>query len=134
MTQVWQRLFIGERGDAEALSRANPHGISTVLTLSKRKVTKSVSGVNYLYFPLETSGPMPAARFDQIIDAIAENIRWGSILLQSHTGQNRSPVLAAAWMDVVGAKEISAGLEEIRERGPITPNRRLVKSVKELLR
>ena len=133
MTQVWNRLFIGGLRDAEALSAANPFGISTVLALSENKVGKSADGVNYLHFPLGSSGPVPSGRFDQIIDAIAENIRWGKILVHSQRGLNRSPVVAAAWMDVVGAKNLAAGLEEIRKHRLIAPNKRLVKSVRKLL-
>jgi len=40
-TQVWERLFTGGIGDAEALSDFNPVGITTVVNLCRETVGKS---------------------------------------------------------------------------------------------
>jgi len=62
-------------------------------------------GVNYLSFPVRESRPLPVGRFDEIIDALGENIGWGKSQIYSLTGANRASVLAAAWMHAVGCKD-----------------------------
>ena len=64
-TQAWQRLFVGGSGDAES----NPIEITTVVTLYRETLKKGAPGVNCLYFPLRDARPIPAGRFDGIIDA-----------------------------------------------------------------
>ena len=39
-TQVWERLFIGGIGDAEALCESNPLGITTIIRLCGDMVPK----------------------------------------------------------------------------------------------
>jgi atypical dual specificity phosphatase len=69
------------------------------------------------------------------MDAIAENIRWGTVLVHCGAGVSRTPILAAAWMYVVGYKNIDAALIEIRKLRPIvSPSPILLRSVKEHLK
>lgn len=118
MTRLWERLFIGSIDDAEALADDNPEGISTVITLCKATVQQRRSDANYLYFPVESGRPVPVRQFYSVIDAIAENIRWGRVLLHCNDGVRRAPAFAAAWMDVVGFANIDAALTEIRRVCP----------------
>ena len=74
VTQVWQRLFVGGIGDAEALAESNPLEITTVVTLCQKTVKKGASRANYLYFPLRDARPIPVGRFDGIIDAALAEI------------------------------------------------------------
>jgi protein-tyrosine phosphatase len=133
MTRVWERLFFGSLKDADALASSNPHGITTVITICSDEVGRRAKGVNYLHFPIDDSRPISARQFDAIIDAIGENIRWGTVLLHCIGGSSRSPIIAAAWMHVVGYKNIGSALEEIATLRPIDPSPVLFKSVKELL-
>ncbi|MDR3677854.1 MAG: dual specificity protein phosphatase [Acidobacteriota bacterium] len=133
LTQVWERLFVGGIGDAEALAESNPHKISTVVTLCRETTKKRAPRLNYLYFPLRDDRPVPVGRLDAIIDAIAENIRWGTVLVHSLEGVNRAPVIAAAWMHVVGCENIDAALVEVGKLRTIEPNPILLRSVKESL-
>lgn len=96
-TQVWERLFIGGIEDAKALAESNPLEIATVITLCREKVPKVASDVNYLHFPVAVTRRVLAPEFDRIIDAVWENIRWGKVLIHSIAGDNRAPLLAAAW-------------------------------------
>ncbi|MGD0696901.1 MAG: dual specificity protein phosphatase [Terriglobia bacterium] len=132
-TQVWERLFVGGIGDAEALADSNPLEITTVLTLCREKVQKFAPHVNYLHFPMGDARPIPVGRFDAIVDALWEDIRWGKVLIHSLAGANRAPILAAAWMHVVGGKDIDAALAEIGRVRTIEPNPILLESVKEEL-
>lgn len=133
-TQLWERLFIGGIGDAEALADSNPLGITTVATLCRETVRKLAPHVNYLHFPVAGSRPIPVSKLDGIINALWENIRWGKVLLHSYAGTNRAPIMAAAWMHVVGCKNVDAALADIGRLRTIKPNPNLLRSVKESLR
>jgi protein-tyrosine phosphatase len=134
MTQVWERLFIGGIADAEDLADANPSGIATVISLSEIPVENKRRGVNYLHLPIEDDEPVPVRQFDAIMDALTENIRWGSVLLHCGVGVSRAPSLAAAYMAAVGYKSIDAALGEIRKARPfIHPSSTLLNSLKEHL-
>jgi protein-tyrosine phosphatase len=53
------------------------------------------SKINYLHLPITDDAPIEAGRFDQIIDALYENIRWGTVLLHCLLGSSRGPIMAA---------------------------------------
>ena len=132
-TQVWERLFIGDVDDAEALLESNPDGISTVVTLSLGRVNKFALSLNYMHLSIPEAHPVRAAKFDRIIDSIYSEIRWGTVLLHSLAGVNRAPIIAAAWMHVVGCKSIDAALADIGKVRMIIPNAILLQSVKKAL-
>jgi protein-tyrosine phosphatase len=130
MTQVWERLFIGGHDDAQRLLESNPKGITTVISLFEISVVRRNFAVNYLHFPIADATPIIVGPFDAIIDALAENIRWGTVLLHCGSGMSRAPIMAAAWMHVVGYKNIDAALEEIAGLRPIiAPSKTLLASV-----
>jgi len=137
MTQVWERLFLGGLNDAKRLAKAkaNPNLVDTVISLCEGCVTSKRPGANYVHIPIEDEQPVPVGDFDRIIDAIAENIRWGTVLVHCGVGISRAPSLTAAWMHVVGYKNIDAAIEEIRKVRPfISPSKVLLNSVKEHLK
>ncbi len=134
VTQVWERLFIGGMADAEALADANPLGITTVITVCREAVRARAEGVNYLHFPVSESRPLPVGRFDGIVDALWEIIRWGKVLVHSLAGANRAPVLAAAWMHAVAYKDIDAALAYIGQLRTVEPDPALLQSVRRALR
>jgi protein-tyrosine phosphatase len=134
VTQVWERLFIGGLADAEALAESNQLGIATVITVCREAIRLRAEGVNYLRFPVRESRPLPVGRFDGIIDALWENIRWGKVLVHSFTGANRAPVLAAAWMQAVGCKGIDTALAEIGRLRTVEPDPTLLQSVRRALK
>lgn len=116
--QIWERLYIGNFVDAERLSRSNPFGFTSVITLCEEPVKRRNPAIN-LHFPIGDGAPIASVPFDGIIDAIAENIRWGTLLLHCGSGISRAPILAAAWMHVAGYKEIDGSLREIAGLRPI---------------
>jgi len=135
VTQVWERLFIGGLSDAEELAAGNPHRITTVVSLSEIPVEAKRASINYLHFAIEDDEPVSVWQFDRILDALYENIRWGTVLLHCSQGISRAPSMVAAYMDAVGFKSIDAALEEIKRLRPfISPSTTLVKSLKEHLR
>jgi protein-tyrosine phosphatase len=134
MTRVWERLYIGCRKDAETLNSDNPHRITTVISLCEERVLWQSRRINYLHFPVADAEPIPRAQFDSVIDAIGENVRWGTVLINCAAGVSVSPVIVAAWMHVVGCKDIDAALADIKNLRPvIRPPLTLLKSVKEHL-
>jgi len=134
MTRIWERLFIGGLADAEALAAKNPNRITTVISLSEIPEAQRAS-VNYLHFPIEDDNPVSVRQFDRVLDALSENVRWGSVLLHCTHGMSRAPSMAAAYMDAVGYKNIDAAFKEIQQLCPfINPSAILVESLKEHLR
>lgn len=135
MTRIWERLFIGGIADAEELGENNPHGISTVISLSEIPVESKSRGINCLHLPIEDDEPVPVRQFDRILDALCENIRWGRVLLHCSRGMSRAPSMAAAYMAACGYRDIDAAIEEIRKVRPfIHPSTVVVESLKENLR
>ena len=135
MTRVWQRLFIGGIADAEQLALDNPEHITTVVSLSEIPVEERRASITYLHFPIEDDKPVSVRQFDRILDALSENIRWGTVLLHCAQGVSRAPSMAAAYMDAVGYKGVDAALVEIRKLRPfISPSTTLINSLKENLR
>ena len=135
MTRIWERLHIGGVADAEALAVDNPDGISTVIMLCSLAVQEKRWDINYLHFPVEDGLPVPVRQFDAIVDAIAENIRWGRVLIHCDQGMSRAPSMAAAWMHVVGFRNIDTAIDEIRRVCPdIWPSDILMESIRRHLR
>jgi protein-tyrosine phosphatase len=131
MTRIWERLWVGGLTDAERLSKGNPDRIDTVISLCGECVASKRRGVNYIHIPIEDDQPVPVGKFDSVIDAIAENVRWGTVLLHCGVGISRAPTMTAAWMHVVGYKNIDAALEEIRAVRPIlNPSNILLESIR----
>jgi len=133
-SQVWERLWVGGIADAEELAVGNPHRISTVVSLSEIPVAVKRKGINSLHLPIADDEPVPVHQFDCILDALSENIRWGTVLLHCVSGISRAPSLAAAYMAAVGFKNINAAIKEIRKLRPcIHPSSVLLNSMKEHL-
>jgi hypothetical protein len=81
IAQIWERLYLGSLDDAERLGRANPIGITTVVSLSKIAPRNMGRGVSYIHLPVEDAQEIPVSQFDAIIEAIAENIWRGKVLV-----------------------------------------------------
>jgi hypothetical protein len=130
-TRIWEQLWLGSLADVERLAEANPHEISTVITLSESSVLSKRRGMNYIHIPVQDAKPVSVGRFDGVIDAIAENIRWGTVLLHSGEGVGVALSFTAAWMAAVGYKNLDAALEEIKRLRQFTyPSDVLLKSIR----
>ncbi len=131
MTQIWERLYIGGIADAESLAVGNPERITTVVSVSEIPVEAKRASINYLHFPIKDDEPVSVRQFDRILDALSENIRWGTVLLNCSQGVSRAPSIAAAYMDAVGYKSIDAALDEIRRVRPFAnPSTILLNSIR----
>jgi protein-tyrosine phosphatase len=96
-------------------------------------VQKGEAVVNYLHYPMRDARPIPVGHFDEIIDNLFENLRWGKVLVHSRAGVNRAPIMAAAWMHCCGYKNIDAALADIGRLRTVEPNPILLSSIKEHL-
>ena len=135
VTKIWERLYLGSLLDAERLGRANPHGITSVISLSESSPCNTRCGIHYIRVPIDDAQPIPVDQFDAIMRAIADHIRSGKILIHCGPGVSRAPVITAAWMHLAGHKHFDAALKEIARLRPfINPSAVLLASVKAHLR
>ena len=135
MTRIWERLFVGSLQDANQLAETNPHRITTVISLCDATPANPAKRVNYLHLPINDTRAIPVGSFDRIMDGMAENIRWGSILVHCESGSVRAPLMVACYMDVVGYKNLDEALGEVSALRPVTSTSAvLIKSVKKHLR
>lgn len=134
ITRIWERLYLGNRDDAEGLYMANPFGITTVVSVCETSVLLRNPKVNYVHIPLVDAAPLEAGQVQAFISAVAGNICCGAVLLHCRAGMSRAPIMAALWMHCCGYKNIDAALEEIAGLRPIiAPSNILLASVKEYL-
>jgi protein-tyrosine phosphatase len=140
VTQIWERLFLCSIWDAQDLAKNNPLGITMVVTLCEAGVIHRNRSVNYFHVPIDDNPiadePLiTVAQYNSIMDAIAGNIRCGTVLLNCLYGTTCSPIFAGAWLYMVGYKRsIDAALEEITKLRPtVDPSPILLKRIKELL-
>ena len=135
VTKIWDRLFLGSLLDAERLGRANPLGISAVISLSETAPCNTRREITYIHVPIDDAQPIPVDQFEGVISAIAANIRCGKVLIHCGSGVSRAPVMTAAWMHVAGYKNFDAALKEIAALRPfINPSAILVATVRGYLR
>jgi len=132
MTNIWERLYLGNFKDAEGLRTANPCGIGTVLSLCEDAVRRA-ENITYVHLPIADSRPIAAQRFEEIMNAIAGAVRRGNLLVHCVGGMSRSPIMVAAWLHRCGYAGIDKALAEIAELRDIDPSPTLLRSVQERL-
>ena len=134
-TQIWERLFLGSLYDAERLGRANPLGITAILSLSATGPCRTRPPINYIHLHVEDAQPIPVRQFDAIMHALSENIRRGKVLVHCGSGISRAPVIVSAYLHLVGYADFDTALEEIAVLRPIvSPSAILLASVRGHLR
>ncbi len=135
VTKIWERLYLGSLHDAQRLAKANPHGLTHVVSLSENAPITTHAEITYIHLPVEDEIAIPPARFNAIMDAISKNIRRGKVLVHCGSGISRAPIMVAAYLHYVGYKEFDAALQDIALlRGFISPSAILLASVREHLR
>ncbi len=134
ITQIWERLFIGSFEDAEALADANPLGINAVITLCEKPLRHRNPAVNYVHVAIADGSPITVSQYREVTDALFEGI-CGTVLLHCGAGASRTPVICAAWMHLVGYKNLDEALAEIATLRPsIDPSPILLLSIREHLK
>ena len=134
MTRIWERLFVGSRSDAEQLYRANPHHIHPVITLTQDWLLRRSLKLSYIHVPLPDGSAITAFQMNSVIQAIATSVPKGRILIHCDAGVSRAPVMAAAWMHLVGYRNLDEALGQISKlREIVSPSPTLLRSVKQHL-
>jgi protein-tyrosine phosphatase len=129
-TPVLDRLYLGSLEDAEELSRANPHRITTVISLCREPVLQRVSGIHYLHFPVRDARPISIAWLNAILIAIEESVPRGAVLVHCGAGMSRAPTVVAALLDRIGFLSFAWALSYLQELRPaVAPSRALVESI-----
>jgi len=135
ITKILERLYLGSASDADRLAVANPAGISAVINVSTEKSEHKGPGLAYLHFPVRDGASIEPWIFEQVITAIAEQIRSGKVLVHCSAGMSRSPVMVAVYLRYAGHECFECALQTIAELRPlIDPNPLLVLSAKRYLR
>ena len=76
MTKIWDRLYLGSLKNAQQLATVNPPEITSVVSLCEEEVRRAAN-ISYVHLPIADSRPIGAPSFDDIMNAIAKNVRRG---------------------------------------------------------
>ena len=80
MTKIWDRLYLGSLKNAQQLATVNPPEITSVVSLCEEEVRRAAN-ISYVHLPIADSRPIGAPSFDDIMNAIAKNVRRGILLV-----------------------------------------------------
>jgi len=130
ITKVLDRLFLGGRRDAEALSSANPLQIATVITLCEEPVGRRNPAIRYLHFPVRGARPIRISWLNAILVAIEESVARGAVLVHCGVGISRAPTVVAAYLDRIGFLGFARALSYLENLRPaVAPSKALVESI-----
>jgi protein-tyrosine phosphatase len=130
ITPVIKGLYLGDLKAAESLASRNPRNIRAVVTLCSETVERRAQDITYRYLPIRDSRPIPQSQLQQVLNAIAESIKTGSVLIHCAAGVSRTPTMAAAYLHYVGWREFPKALAYLAQIRPqIGPSLPLVESV-----
>ena len=135
MTRILERLYLGSASDADRLAKDNPSGISAVINVSMEQSEHKAPALTYLHYPIHDGTSVGPAVFEEVMTAIARQIRIGKVLVHCSAGMSRSPVMVAAYLRYAGRECFECALQTIAELRPlIDPNPVLVLSAERYLR
>ena len=104
--------------------------IRAVVTLCSETVNERAPEITYRHLPILDSRPISQHRLHQVLNAIAESIRTGSVLIHCAAGASRTPTIAAAYLHHIGWRAFPQALAYLaRMRPEIGPSPVLVESV-----
>jgi len=119
MTKVFERLYVGDADDADRLAITNPFSITAVLNVNTEVNQQWRDGITYVFFLLNEYERISPRRFEQLMVTISDLIRAGTLLVHCSAGSERSPVIVAAYMHLIGYKNFNDALSELRSLRPV---------------
>ena len=135
MARILERLYLESASDADRLAKDNPSGISAVINVSMEQSEHKAPALTYLHYPIHDGTSVGPAVFEEVMTAIARQIRIGKVLVHCSAGMSRSPVMVAAYLRYAGRECFECALQTIAELRPlIDPNPVLVLSAERYLR
>ncbi len=134
MTRVFDRLYLGDREDAEMLTLKNPWHISTVISLCQRALEHRNAEIRYVHLPIAHGVPVPGVKLVCLLGAIETHIAAGRVLVHCETGVSRAPAVVAAYLERVGYLSFADSLLFLRHlRGEVRPHPLLIASIRQHL-
>jgi protein-tyrosine phosphatase len=119
VTRVFERLYLGDAGDAERLAVSNPLGITAIVNVNSGRNRSKRDRIEYVHLAFDESERASPAKFERALIAIAGLIRRGKVLVHCEIGSSRSPVVVALYMHVIGYKNFDDALAELHELRPV---------------
>lgn len=119
ITQVFKRLYVGDANDADSLADTNPFGITAVMNVGSEVNRHWGEEITYVFFFLHEYERISPRRLERLMVTIGQLIRAGTVLVHCGAGSERSPVIVALYMHVVGYKNFEDALSELRSLRPV---------------
>ena len=130
LTKIFDVLYLGSSDDAEELARANPHQISTVITLCREPVVQRVPGIRYRQFPVRDARPVSIVWLNAILTSVEDGMARGRVLVHCGAGMSRAPTVVAALLDRIGFLGFARALSYLEDLRPaVAPSKALVESI-----
>jgi protein-tyrosine phosphatase len=114
ITKIKENLYIGDALDAKLLQFQNPLNIKAMVNVSYDP-DEPVDGVTDVHIPMMDNGKIPAKAFDVALAAIAEQLRFGPVLVHCALGASRSVVLVALHLVLTGGASFDIALERVKK-------------------
>ncbi len=119
MTKVFERLYLGDAHDADSLAVTNPFGITAVVNVNTEVNQHWRDGITYVFSLLNEYERISPRRFERIMVTLSRLIRAETVLVHCGSGSERSPVIVALYLHVVGYKNFDDALSELRSLRPV---------------
>ena len=114
VTQIDERLFLGDGSDAKLLQSENPLNIKAVVNV-ENDPDEPVDGINNVHVPMMDDGSVSAEAFDVALSAIAENLRSGPVLVHCAMGASRSVVVVALHLALTEDISLETALHRVKK-------------------
>jgi protein-tyrosine phosphatase len=114
VTEIDEKLYLGNALDAKALQWDNPLNIRAVINVSYEP-DEPVDGIKNVHVPMMDNGNIPAKAFDVALSAIAENLRSGPVLVHCAMGVSRSVVVVALYLALNSRISLNTALERVQQ-------------------
>jgi predicted protein tyrosine phosphatase len=137
MTRIWDRLYLGNYQDADALNKSNPEEIKAVLNCTPDKIDYySKSGITAHVMDIHDGCELSEEKFWQAVNFIKEHMFKGeSVLVHCHAGISRSASITAAYMYLTGFGQLERCIDFIKRARPIVqPHMNIITSIKRHLK
>lgn len=135
IARVLDGLYIGRGREAEVIFSANPHQVTTVITLSEEPVSRRSLTNRYLHFPVQDARPTRIFWLNVSLIAIAESVPRGQVLVHCRMGVTRALTVVAIYLDRIAFLGFNAAFRYLKNLTPaIAPSPVSIKTILRELR
>jgi len=111
-TRITDNLFLGDALDAEMLQFENSLGIATVVNVAHEPDVQ-ISEITNIHVPMN-DGDVSAVTFDRALQAIADHIQSGRVLVHCLFGASRSVVVVSLYLAITEGVSFDAALKLVK--------------------